>query len=272
VYRRFATAILLIPVVISLIRLGPWGLALFCCVVSLIGLVEFYLLLGLKFRSPLIWVTVVAGLFVWIECALIYQGLSHNYRLWPFLLLLFPIISILILYLPDEHAAFQTMSILFIGVLYIQVPFILFFITAFESRCCHYYADYQFFIPLGILLLLWTADSAAYLIGKSLGRTRLFPRISPAKTWEGFIGSLIITPIIGISLNIYLCIPPVDWRIVAVIITVLGLFGDLVESMLKRNVSAKDSSTLLPGHGGMLDRFDGLLIAMPGVFLYTYYL
>jgi phosphatidate cytidylyltransferase len=125
------------------------------------------------------------------------------------------------------------------------------------------------YIPLGFLIILWSNDTGAYLAGKSFGKHKLFERISPNKTWEGFVGGLILALFVGFNLAQYFGgLERWQWAVMAVIIAVFGTLGDLVESMLKRTLGVKDSGNILPGHGGLMDRFDGLLLAAPLVFLF----
>jgi phosphatidate cytidylyltransferase len=119
--------------------------------------------------------------------------------------------------------------------------------------------------------LLWTSDTGAYLAGRSFGKHKLFERISPKKTWEGSIGGFILVTIVAYTLShfeLFDAIDTVDWLIVGALIVIFGTYGDLFESLLKRNLRIKDSGTILPGHGGVLDRFDGLFLAVPAVFFY----
>ncbi|MBT8185829.1 MAG: phosphatidate cytidylyltransferase [Eudoraea sp.] len=139
------------------------------------------------------------------------------------------------------------------------------------------YKDNAFakFLIMGIFILIWVNDSFAYLVGKTLGRTKLFPAVSPKKTWEGTIGGFVFT--IGAAYLMALWEPmvnPAQWMILAAVIVVTGNMGDLIESKLKRGAGVKDSGAILPGHGGMLDRLDSLVFAAPFAYLtlmiYTY--
>jgi len=117
--------------------------------------------------------------------------------------------------------------------------------------------------------MLWANDTGAYLSGRSFGKHKLFERISPNKTWEGFIGGILLAVVIALNLEHYFgALSKWEWVTMAVIIGVFGTLGDLVESMLKRSLGVKDSGNILPGHGGLLDRFDGLLMAAPLVFFF----
>lgn len=130
------------------------------------------------------------------------------------------------------------------------------------------YAPYKL---LGIIVLVWISDSFAYFSGSMFGKTPLFKRVSPKKTWEGSLGGLLGTLVVAFILS--LLVPEwswLKWSIIAVIATVLGTIGDLVESLLKRSTNVKDSGTILPGHGGFLDRFDAVLFSTPFIFTFVY--
>ena len=124
-------------------------------------------------------------------------------------------------------------------------------------------------IIIGIFILIWTNDTFAYIIGKSIGKTKLFERISPNKTVEGFIGGLVFTMLAGILLTeFYFFEERSTWLITAIIISIFGTLGDLIESKFKRMAGVKDSGTIMPGHGGILDRLDSIIFAAPIIFLF----
>ncbi len=127
-------------------------------------------------------------------------------------------------------------------------------------------------ILLGIFILIWASDSGAYVFGVTMGKNKLFERISPKKTWEGFIGGVVISQVAAFLLSRYFGdLGYLHWGIIAGIVAVFGTLGDLVESMIKRSVKIKDSGKILPGHGGILDRFDSLLFTIPVIFTYLYF-
>ncbi|MFD2598112.1 phosphatidate cytidylyltransferase [Sphingobacterium corticis] len=149
------------------------------------------------------------------------------------------------------------------GLLYATAPFLCFVALGFVR------GDYQPYIPLGFLFMLWSNDTGAYLVGRSFGRTKLFERISPNKTWEGFIGGLIFAVAVSaVMAHFHPILPLWQWIAIGLTIGIFGTLGDLVESMLKRTLGVKDSGNILPGHGGLLDRFDGLLISAPLVYVF----
>jgi phosphatidate cytidylyltransferase len=117
---------------------------------------------------------------------------------------------------------------------------------------------------IGVFVILWSNDSGAYLAGRLFGKRKLFERISPKKTWEGFFGGAIIALVASFFYWKFTESLSMDqWLCIAVIIATTGTLGDLVESLFKRSIAIKDSGSLIPGHGGFLDRFDGLLLSMP---------
>ncbi len=162
------------------------------------------------------------------------------------------------------------------GILYIAVPFGLLTLIPWDKSaygCIRWGVEiqpvYKFEIIFALLFLIWANDVGAYFVGKSLGRHKLFERISPKKTWEGSIGGLGTAMIFAYLLYCYFGIFSIPvWMGLCVIVVISGSLGDLVESMIKRTLQVKDSGTLLPGHGGFLDRFDALIFAIPFVYLY----
>ena len=128
---------------------------------------------------------------------------------------------------------------------------------------------YNPYIILNVLILIWVNDSFAFLVGKNIGKNKLFESVSPKKTIEGFIGGLIFAMLAGCIISKYAMIfSPLNWIIIAIIISIIGTIGDLVESKFKRQANVKDSGNIMPGHGGILDRLDSLLFAAPFVYLY----
>ncbi len=125
------------------------------------------------------------------------------------------------------------------------------------------------FLLLGGFILVWVNDSAAYVVGKNFGKQKLFPSISPKKTVEGFLGGLFFACVSSYFISIYTeTLPFNSWLILAIIVSVFGTFGDLIESKFKRQAGVKDSGVIMPGHGGLLDRLDSLIFAVPFVYLF----
>ena len=160
--------------------------------------------------------------------------------------------------------------------MYIALPFSMLGVLAFRGS--HAGVVYSWVAPLSVFVFLWINDTGAYLCGSLPGRHKLFPRISPGKSWEGSIGGFVFVSAIAVliwhlaesygyndlSLNAY------EWVGLGLVVAVFGTWGDLVESLFKRTIGIKDSGNILPGHGGMLDRFDSSLMAMPAAVVYLY--
>ncbi|MEM9546654.1 MAG: phosphatidate cytidylyltransferase [Bacteroidota bacterium] len=127
------------------------------------------------------------------------------------------------------------------------------------------------FLLFSIILLLWTSDTMAYLTGKAFGKNKLFPSVSPGKTIEGSLGAGISCVIVGMCIAYTLQEPFNKWLILSLFVWIFGTLGDLVESKLKRLQNVKDSGSLLPGHGGFLDRFDSLVLLIPFLLVLEYY-
>lgn len=163
-----------------------------------------------------------------------------------------------------------------LGQMYIALPFSTINVLAFNGTA-NEQTVYNYIIPLCVFIFLWTNDSGAYCSGSLFGKHKLFPRISPGKTWEGSIGGAVL--VLVASALVYHFFPQIkadlglsiiEWMGLGLVIVVFGTWGDLVESLFKRTLGIKDSGNILPGHGGMLDRFDSSLMAMPAAVVYLY--
>ena len=132
---------------------------------------------------------------------------------------------------------------------------------------------YNYIMPLSIFIFLWCSDSGAYFVGSAIGRHKLFERISPKKSWEGSIGGGVLALVAAYILSIYYpMLGTLEWLGMAAVVVVTGTWGDLIESCMKREMGIKDSGNILPGHGGILDRFDSAILAIPSVVIYLYIL
>ena len=162
---------------------------------------------------------------------------------------------------------FSNLGQIFLGIIYISIPFTLLQFIAIEGG--NFYPT----IILGMLLLTWATDTGAYVIGSLIGKNKLFPRISPNKTWEGSLGGVVVTFLIAWLLSIYITeLQLKDWLVLAGLVAIFASIGDLVESMLKRSLGVKDSGTIMPGHGGFLDRFDAFMFLIPFASAYLLWL
>jgi len=146
---------------------------------------------------------------------------------------------------------------------YVIIPFLLIIKLPFLR------GDYNPYIIIGMFVLIWANDTFAYIVGKTIGKRKLFERISPKKTVEGFIGGMLFTIAGAYILGLYYTfLSPWEWMGFAAVLVIFGTLGDLVESKLKRNAGVKDSGKIMPGHGGILDRLDSIIFAIPFLFLY----
>ena len=152
--------------------------------------------------------------------------------------------------------------------LYAALPFALLnMLTTFGP------AAYNYIMPLSIFIFLWCSDSGAYFVGSAIGRRKLFERISPKKSWEGSIGGGVLALVAAYVLSLYYpTLGTFEWMGMAAVVVVTGTYGDLIESCMKREMGIKDSGNILPGHGGILDRFDSAILAIPSVVIYLYIL
>ncbi len=170
---------------------------------------------------------------------------------------------ILELFLNPERP-FDNVGRYVLGMFYVGIPFCLLAYLSMPTGEFFSMGDYEPWRVFGLLGLVWTNDTMAYFVGSQFGKRKLFERISPKKTWEGFIGGGICTVLVAWGVSYYIPeFTQIQWILLAVVAAVFGTLGDLVESMLKRSLGIKDSGKLLPGHGGLLDRFDAFLLAIP---------
>jgi len=154
---------------------------------------------------------------------------------------------------------------IFLSIIYIAVPFTLIVQIPFLNASF----DYINTTILGVFILIWTNDTFAFLVGKNIGKHQLSKRISPNKTIEGFLGGMLFTFIASFILaQQFPSLSLVQWIVIAAIVNIFGVLGDLIESMFKRQANIKDSSNFIPGHGGFLDRFDSVIFAAPFIFIY----
>ncbi|TVR71501.1 MAG: phosphatidate cytidylyltransferase [Marinilabiliales bacterium] len=182
------------------------------------------------------------------------------------LFLLPPLVMISELYL-GRGKPFEKVGIQFLGIIYVALPLSLLNLLVYPGAVTG--AGYYPGILAGVLIMIMVNDTAAYLVGVSFGRNRLFARISPGKTWEGTIGGAFFT--LGAAWFMTHLFPVMDmyqWIPAGAIVIVFGIYGDLVESMIKRQLGVKDSGSMLPGHGGVLDRIDAWLLVFPAILVY----
>lgn len=266
--QRLITGILGSAAIIAGVSVGEWTYFLIFLTITLFTLLEFYKLVGLDGMAPQKAYGTFCGVLIFCLSFLI-EGkipVNGNTLSSEYYIIIFPLISCIYmikLYKKFERKPFTNIAFTFLGIFYVAVPFVLLNVIVFED------GRYNYEIILGSLLILWASDTGAYFAGTRFGRRKLFERISPKKSWEGFVGGALLALIFAFGCSLYLhSISVQQWIIVGILIIVGGTFGDLIESLLKRSIEIKDSGDALPGHGGFLDRFDGLLISAPFIAAY----
>ncbi|KXA44272.1 phosphatidate cytidylyltransferase [Prevotella corporis] len=220
-------------------------------------------------------ISTVAGVYFFVALAGQRLGFVEGFSVFVPYILTIIYLFIAELYLKNENPI-MNWAYTMLGQMYIALPISMINVLAFQ-RDANGQMTIDMLLPLSIFIFLWTNDTGAYCSGSLFGKHKLFPRISPAKSWEGSIGGgilvVIVAALIGYSttnesgVNM-LTIP--QWIGLGIVVAVFGTWGDLVESLFKRTLGVKDSGNILPGHGGMLDRFDSSLIAIPAAVVYLY--
>ena len=221
-------------------------------------------------------ISTVAGVYFFLAVAGWRTGIVNNFVVMVPYLLTIVYLFISELYTKNKNAI-NDWAYTMLGQMYIALPFSMINILAFEMAPDQSGVSYDTMLPLSVFIFLWVNDSGAYLTGSLLGRHKLFPRISPGKTWEGSIGGgilvIAVAALLGYLVNRGVDVPRLSilgWMGLGLVIAVVGTWGDLVESLFKRTLGIKDSGNILPGHGGMMDRFDTYLMAIPAAVLYLY--
>lgn len=254
--KRSLSALVAIPIVIAAICWSAWSYFLLFLVVAALAMLEFYQLVGTVGISPNKLGGVGGGMIIYMLTFLYTNGdISGNY-----LYLLCPVLVLVCLteLYKKNDAPFTNIAYTLLGIVYVSGPFALLHIAAFAQGA------YSYEIVIGILLILWANDTGAYLVGLSMGKHKLFRRISPSKSWEGALAGAVSALFVSYVVASYFSIVGLyAWLGMGGIIAVTGPYGDLVESMLKRSLKIKDSGSMIPGHGGLLDRFDSLLLSIP---------
>ena len=216
----------------------------------------------------------VAGVYFFLAMAGYNSGITSSGVFVPYLITLV-YLMVAELYLKQEDPV-NDWAYTMMSQLYIALPFSMINVLAFRSAGSD--IAYTYLIPLSVFFFLWVNDAGAYICGSLLGKHKLFPRISPGKSWEGSIGGGILVMIVAVIIwhlsEQYdvndLQLSALQWAGLGLVVVVFGTWGDLVESLFKRTLGIKDSGHILPGHGGMLDRFDSTLMAFPAAVVYLY--
>lgn len=255
--QRVIAAVAGVALILLAVTLNEWTFFVLFTAISVLTQLEFYRLVGLDDIAPLKFYGTFVGAFINVVTFLIEEHYIHfeNY------FLISPLVTAIFfikLYKKGERKPFTNIAFTFLGIIYVAIPFALITVIALPS------GGYSYQRVLGCLFLLWASDTGAYFAGTKFGRTKLFERVSPKKSWEGSLGGAASALVVALLLGQYYTdLRPWQWLCIGAIIVVAGTYGDLVESLFKRSIAIKDSGTSIPGHGGFLDRFDGLLLSAP---------
>ena len=270
--RAITGTIFVVAVVVSFLR--PQAMMFLFALVTALSVWEFTgLVNNIKDVSVNRFITTAAGTYLFIAFAGYCSEITPSAVFIPYLL------TIVYLFISELYTKasnpINNWAYTMLSQLYIALPFSMINVVAFRNEGGAVVYDYL--LPLSIFIFLWTNDTGAYISGSLLGKHKLFPRVSPGKSWEGSIGGgllvLAVAALVGYIANSnegghILSIP--GWMGLGLVVVFFGTWGDLVESLFKRTIGIKDSGKIRPGHGGMLDRFDSSLMAFPAAVVYLY--
>ena len=260
---RALSGIVYIALLLGATLLSPYSFILLFSIFMLIAITEFCKLANLSKTIPLIMGAVGILLCIFTEPSLYTNLLLYIGALFIALILLEELFDKGPTIPRDKSAKLARLT----G--YVILPFLLIIRIPFLIE-----GIYTPYIIIGSFILIWTNDTFAYIVGKTMGKTKLFERISPKKTIEGFLGGMAFTILAAYILSQFdiflnpVFHSPALWMGAAIILVIFGTLGDLVESQLKRKAGVKDSGSIMPGHGGILDRLDSIIFAIPFLFLY----
>ena len=249
-----------------LIFFNPYSFTFLFFLITVLSLNEFYRRSSDGQLRPQRWMGLASGILVFAVIVSLKCDFSSFFDTATGMLLLIPLLFTVFfieLYRKSSQP-FMNIAYTFLGILYIPVTMAIATLLGWSSDDGQFHPSNMF----GYFFILWAHDIGAYFAGRWWGKHKLFERISPKKTWEGSAGGVAFSFLVAHFISLY-CpgFTRIEWFAVTVTILITSTLGDLVESMFKRSISIKDSGTLLPGHGGMLDRFDGLFLSAPFVYV-----
>ena len=255
--QRIITALLGVGLIIAAILYSQHTFALAFGLIMMLTLEEFYKLAKSAGNAPFSNWGLLFSLILFALSYANFAGLIESKYFWLLPALLF-VCFIFPLYINRDKQPISCLAMTLFGVIYVAVPFTLLLKIGYAS------GSYDFSLIIGLLLAQWASDTGAYIAGRTIGKTKLFESVSPNKTWEGTIGGGVLA--LGILYGwaqYFDTLSTVEWLGLALIVVIFGSLGDLIESLFKRSMAIKDSGSSIPGHGGFLDRFDGLIISIP---------
>ena len=265
--KRILFGLIYVAAVVFSSILGPFYFYGLFFVFLIVCIYEFLIIIELKSLYPYILAIAFFSLAVLSNQNIISIEENMLHKLNVSVLVFFLFFTLISALISSRKIAIQYLGRIFLSLIYLIIPFSLLI------KLPYFTMDKTFdsTIILGIFILIWSNDIFAFIIGKNFGKTKLIERISPNKTVEGFLGGFIFTFIAGYFVSKF-CegVQPIQWFSMAIIVSVFGVLGDLIESMFKRQAGVKDSSNLIPGHGGFLDRLDSIIFAVPFIYIYLF--
>lgn len=268
-WQRAITGTIFVAIIVGAIIFKSWIFHAVFGLIAIVGLNEFYGLFKKSGSSPYSTLGVLLGTVIYGLGILALYEPKFLSALIVSALLTFGLLALAELYRKKKHP-FENIGIGITGIIYLVTPMLLLNYMIEFSR--ETYTISSFWPVLSIFILVWCSDTFAYLVGRQFGKHKLLERISPKKSWEGFFGGMLFSVAGGITIAYFIDASFLQYAIYGIIISTFGTLGDLVESMLKRSVKVKDSGNILPGHGGILDRFDAVLFVIPIVYFLHYYI
>lgn len=242
-------------------------------IITILSLLEFYRLVNEKVSRWALYADILGGTYLVGILFLLHDtqpGIPGIYLFSPYIIYLL-YTFVVRLYLKEENPI-ESLSRSLLGQIYVALPFGLLSYIAYPPLAPEYLLmPYNKLMVIAFFSFIWLNDTGAYIVGSLLGKHRLFERISPKKSWEGFFGGLIFALIAGWVWSTQCTFLNTEqWIGLSAVVAVFSTWGDLCESLMKRTLKVKDSGQMLPGHGGLLDRFDSVLLATPSAAIYLY--
>lgn len=269
---RSLTGIVFVAVLIGGFLYGALTFAILFALIAILATCEFAQVMNKQDRISInTFISCVATAYLFFAFFGYCSNLTPSAVFIPYLVLIIYLLTSE-LYL-KKKAPLNNWAFTMLGQMYVALPFALLNVLAFSNSSNALNPEsiiYNGFIPLSVFIFLWMSDTGAYCFGSMFGKHRLFPSISPKKSWEGFFGGLLVAVGSSQLMALNTTLNRWEWLGLSLIVVLFGTWGDLVESLLKRQLNIKDSGNMLPGHGGILDRFDSSLLAIPAAVVYLY--
>lgn len=263
--QRTVTGCIFVALLVAGTVIHPVAFAIIFAGMLFLTQFEFYQLVENAGSSPRKYTGLIMGLLLFLTCF----GMVRGFIPQNAFLIFIPVLTILFLFetFRDNSREIQNSAVTLTGFVYVAVPFSLLNFIVYPE-----YPETSEFSPwvlLGVFFIVWVYDSMAYVAGSLFGKHKINEKISPNKTWEGFIAGAIFALVMGVLNAVIFQKPNItNWLIIAAIVVTFGTLGDLFESKIKRKLNVKDSGSVLPGHGGLLDRLDSLLFVIPVIYVW----